>query len=269
MSSTLVELDQWKTDSPTDLHWRSDTKFTDIVAFRHKLLKFLEGDWGLWHIIGGTCFWMTLVHSPKSNKVYTCFWQTSQNFMVLLHNGNCLLPQNDNNKMATDIISMWLNKWFFPPEKEVCEGYVFTGVSLCLGGPHPWGVSVQESLFRGVSVQGGLCPGVSVQAGLCPGGISVQGGLCQEDLCTGGISVQGGLCQEGLCTGGSLSRGLCLGGSLSRGHLCSGGSMSRGSLYRGVSVQGVSVQGALCPGRSLSRRNLCPGGSPLIPRNKL
>ena len=135
MSSTLVELDKWKTDSPTDLHWRSDTKFTDIVAFRHKLLKFLEGDWGLWHIIGGTCFWMTLVHSAKSNKVYTCFWQTSQDFMVLLYNGNCLLPQNDNNKMATDITSMWFNKWFFPPANEVCEGYVSTGVCLSTHPP--------------------------------------------------------------------------------------------------------------------------------------
>ena len=32
------------------------------------------------------------------------------------------------------------------------------------------------------------------------------------------------------------------------------------SLSRGVSVQGVSVQGGLCPGRSPSREGLCPVG---------
>ena len=56
----------------------------------------------------------------------------------------------------------------------------------------------------------------------------------------GGVSVQGE---------GSLSGGLCPGGSLSRG------------LYpRGVSVQGVSIQGGLCPRGSLSKGVSVQGG---------
>ena len=59
------------------------------------------------------------------------------------------------------------------PANEVCEGYVFTGVSVC-----PQGVSV-----RGVSVWGGLCTG-----GLCPGGFLSRGSLCRGSLYGGSLS---------------------------------------------------------------------------------
>ena len=83
-----------------------------------------------------------------------------------------------------------------PPANDVCEGYVFTGVCLSMGGSG--GVPV--------SVHGGFCPGMG---GLCPGGggLSRGWGVCiggGESLSRGwGVSVQGGLCPGW----GSLSRG--------------------------------------------------------------
>ena len=56
---------------------------------------------------------MTLHVDCKSGEVCTCFWLTLPDFMVFLCSGNYLLYQNDNNKMATDVTFMWINKWIF------------------------------------------------------------------------------------------------------------------------------------------------------------
>ena len=59
-----------------------------------------------------------------------------------------------------------------PPAKEVCGGYIFTGVFLSADGLCPGGSLSRGSPSRGVSVQGGLCPGGSLSRGGClrPGG---------------------------------------------------------------------------------------------------
>ena len=86
------------------------------------------------------------------------------------------------------------------------------------------------------SLSGGLCPG---QEGLC------QGGLCPKFFIITARkprSLSGGLCpgQEGLCQGGLCPGG---GGLCPRGSRCPVGVSV--SVQRGVSFQGVSVQGSL------------------------
>ena len=66
--------------------------------------------------------------------------------------------------------------------------------------------------------------------------------------------------------GRSLSRGvsfqgISVQGGLCRG-LCAGGSLSRGISFRGVSAHGNLCPGGFCPRGSLSRRGLCPRDPP-------
>ena len=91
---------------------------------------------------------------------------------------------------------------FLLSAKEVCEGYVFTGVCLSTGvGSLSRGVCPEGSLSRGglcprgslsrefyVQGGGGYVQGISVQGGLCPGGSLSKGGLCPGRLCLG-VSV--------------------------------------------------------------------------------
>ena len=56
---------------------------------------------------------MTLHVDRKSGEVCTCFWLTLPDSMVFLCRGYYLLYLNDNNKMATDVTFMWINKWIF------------------------------------------------------------------------------------------------------------------------------------------------------------
>ena len=74
-----------------------------------------------------------------------------------------LLCHNSEGKMK--ILIHMKGNLLLPPEKEVCEGYVFTGVCLSQGG----------SLSGGVSV-----PGV-----LCLGDLCLRGDLCPLGLCHG------------------------------------------------------------------------------------
>ena len=85
-----------------------------------------------------------------------------------------------------------------PPPNEVCEGNVFTGVCLSIGGISVWwGVSLLGFSVWGVSVKGSLSWGSLSRRGLCRGG-----GVCPGALCPGGF------CPGGLCRGGG---GFCLG----------------------------------------------------------
>ena len=95
---------------------------------------------------------------------------------------------------------------YLPPANEVCEGYVFTGVCLSMGG-HAWllwggHVWLLMGGMRGCSWGGGACvvaPG-GVHAGgcACLGGRGVgmhgEGGAC---MAKGGVCGKGGMCGEG------------------------------------------------------------------------
>ena len=101
------------------------------------------------------------------------------------------------------------SKSSLPPANEVCEGYVFTGLSTAGMGV---GSQYRESLSTGsLSRGGGLCPeeGVSVQRrGSLSRGISVQAGSLSGGSLSRGVSVQAASLSEGSLSRGSLPRGL-------------------------------------------------------------
>ena len=97
---------------------------------------------------------------------------------------------------------------FLPPTNVVCEGYVFTGVCLSMGGSQSQqggspsgGFSIRGgggSPSRGVFIQGGSpSRGVSIWGGSSSGGFSIWGVLHPGGrvLHQGGFSIWGGLHQ--------------------------------------------------------------------------
>ena len=113
---------------------------------------------------------------------------------------------------------------FLPPANEVCEGYVFTGVCLSMGGHVWWGACVGGMHGGGEVCMAGGCAwwGACVVGGMHGGGVHGRGGMCSW-----GHAWQGVVHGRGVCmAGGMCGRGACMvvvGGMHGRGHVLWGG----------------------------------------------
>ena len=82
-----------------------------------------------------------------------------------------------------------------PPTNVVCEGYVFTGVCLSMGGMH----SREACVAGGAGVAGGVC----------------GKGVCMVGVCMAGVCMAGGMHGRGHVWGACVA-----GGMHGRGHAC-------------------------------------------------
>ena len=97
-----------------------------------------------------------------------------------------------------------------PPKNEVCEGYVFTGVCLSMGGWHAW------------QRQGGMHG-----RGMCAWQGGMHGGMCGRGHAWQGACVVGGMCGRAACMAG--------------GHAWQGVCVWQGHVWWGVCVVGVCM----------------------------